>query len=381
MWYNRLRDNYFATSNDGINWNRPNMGQLGENNMIRLYDFHSPSFILDEQDPDPGKRYKAIGSTKDGYCVAYSADGMHWNLYPKNPVLSSADTITLSQDPENGEYLAFHKRSRDTRVKGRQVFLSVSKDMQNWSDPEPVMVTDEIDHQEARLLEGGTHSEFYNMSAFPYESQWLGLVTHFRRTGEPKVLKYGGHAQSSADGLIDVQLVHSRDGRKWERCSDRSSVISLGPYNYDAGSILGLCNSPVIAGDEMWMYYTAMTTSHGGYLPDKELSIARACWRIDGMVSLQAGKTGGLIETVPLLTEGNNLFVNADVTEGKLIAEVCDLNGNVIKGYEKRKCEILKINSVRHQIKWQRFDKLPAQKPIRLRFYLENGDLYSYLIE
>ncbi len=49
----------------------------------------------------------------------------------------------------------------------------------------------------------------------------------------------------------------------------------------------------------MWMYYTAMTTSHAGTLPKKELSIARAAWRIDGMVSLQAKESPGVIETVP----------------------------------------------------------------------------------
>ena len=160
--------------------------------------------------------------------------------------------------------------------------------MQNWSEPELVMIPDEIDHQQARLLQGGTHSEFYNMSAFPYANQWLGMVTHFRRTGAPKVIKYSGHAQSSHDGPIDVQLVSSRDGRIWQRCSDRSPVIPLGPHFYDSGSILGLCNSPVIVGDEMWMYYTAMTTTHGGYLPDKVMSIARASWRIDGMASFHA---------------------------------------------------------------------------------------------
>lgn len=282
MWYNRLNDNYYATSNDGLQWMRPNLGQLGENNRYELFHFHSPSFILDQWDPDPDKRYKSVGSTAQGYFVAFSPDGLNWKLYPGNPILKSGDTITLAQDPANGEYLAFHKVNNDPRTKDRQVFLSVSKDMQEWSSPEPVMVTDEMDHREARLLDGGTHAEFYNMSAFPYANQWLGMVTLFQRTGEPKVIKYGGNAQSHADGRIDIRLVHSRDGRNWRRCSDRSPVIPLGPYHYDSGSILGLCNSPVISGDEMWMYYTAMTTTHGGYVPDKVMSIARASWRLDG---------------------------------------------------------------------------------------------------
>ncbi len=381
MWYNRLRNNYYATSDDGINWQRPNLNLLGKNNMINLFDFHSPSFIFDEKESNPAKRYKAIGSTREGYKAAYSADGLNWTLYPKNPILKSSDTITFIQDPENGEYLAFHKINNDPRVKGRQVFLSVSKDMQNWTAPVPVMVTDEIDHMEAQKLEGGTHSEFYNMSAFPYSNQWLGFVTHFRRTGEPKMKIFdGGHRQSFAEGPIDIQLVHSRDGRKWNRCSDRSPVIPLGPSHYDSGSILGLCNSPIIVDDEIWVYYTAMTTSHGGALPEKEMSIARATWRLDGLVSMRAHDDMGTIETVSFIPDGKRLYVNANVKQGQLMVEVLDSNKNVIPGYDKNTNLIEYVDSIKLPIKWNNSDMLPRQKPISLKFYLKKGDLFSYSI-
>src|SRR5690606_2722557 len=156
-------------------------------------------------------------------------------------------------------------RQGDPRAKGlRQVFLSVSKDMEKWTEPQPVMLTDEMDHREARVLKRGLHSEFYNMSAFPYGGQWLGFVTHFRRTATPA--QGGREVKSPAeggrrghDGIFDVQRVHSRDGRHWNRSSDRRPVSPLGPHSYDAGSILGLCNAPVVVGDEMWMYCAAMT--------------------------------------------------------------------------------------------------------------------------
>jgi len=377
MWYNRYKVNYYAISNDGIDWQRPNLGLIGNNNMIDLFDFHSPSIIRDEWETDPSKRYKAIGSKK-GCCAAYSADGLNWKSYPRNPVFESDDTMTLAQDTKTGEFLAFHK-SRSKEAMGRQVALAVSKDMQNWSKSELVMITDEIDHQEARLLEGGTHSEFYNMSAFPYGNQWLGLVTLFRRTGEPKI--YKGSGQSKAEGPIDVRLVHSRDGRNWERCSDRSPVIPLGPEPYDSGSILGLCNFPVITKDEMWMYYTAMTTTHGGYLPNKKMSIARASWRLDGMVSMQAGNEMGIIETVSFQPEGESLFVNAGVKKGELKVEVLDINREEIPGYNKDECIPFTQDSVKKRISWNKQESLPRNMPFRLRFYLSKGDLYSFTIE
>jgi hypothetical protein len=382
MWYNRKNNNYYATSIDGFRWDRPILNQLGDNNMIDLFGFHSPSIIEDIWDSDPLKRYKAVGSTSKGYCAAYSADGIIWILYPLNPILSSSDTITLAQDTKTGEYFAFHKRNQDNRVKGRQVFLSISKDMQLWSYPEPVMVTDDLDHVEAQKLEGGTHSEFYNMSAFPYGNIWIGFVTHFRRTGEPKIKKYeGGFNQSYADGPIDVQLVYSRDGRKWERCSDRSPVIPLGPYKYDSGSILGLCNSPLFIDNEMWLYYTAITTTHGGYIPDKSMSIARTSWPVDRFVSFKASDGLGVIETKPFISEGKNLFINADCKNGSLSIEVLDLNNEIIDGYSADDCLNKTFDEVKQSILWKNKRFLPINIPIYLRFILKNGDLFSYEIK
>ena len=260
----------------------------------------------------------------------------------------------------------------------RQVYLSISKDMQNWSEPELVMNPDDTDHAKARELNGGTHAEFYNMSAFPYAGQWLGMVTLFRRTGPPAVK---GPGQSGDDGPIDVQLVHSRDGRKWHRCSDRSPVITLGPHRYDAGSSLGICNSPVIVGDEMWMYYTAMTTTHGGALPDKQMAIARAAWRLDGMVSLHAADSEGVIETVPIQPAGDSLFVNADVRTGRLLVEVLDAEGSTVPGFEESACLPLTGGAVRQAVRWRTESPLPQGKPLRLRFHLTKGDLYSYSFE
>ncbi len=401
MWYNRLKSNFFATSPDGINWARPNLGQLGETNEIDLFHFHSPSIIKDNFEKDPEKRYKALGSVKSSipeeeisylksrfkeyawykrssaYSAAYSADGLNWKLYP-HPIILGGDTITLSQDPVSGEYLAFHKNKSTPDDKRRKVFLSTSKNMQDWTSPVLVMEADDADHKRAQLLEDGTHSEIYNMSAFPYGGQWLGLITVFRRAGAPKVK---GPGQSGNEGPIDVLLVHSRNGRDWSHCSDHAPVIGLGPYDYDSGSILGLCNAPVVVGNEMWMYYTAMTTTHGGYLPDKQMSIARAAWRLDGMVSFSAGKDGGVFETCLLKPEGTSLCVNYNAAKGSLLVEVCDPKGKTLQGFSKDECIMLKGDSTKQKVKWEKYNEIPTGVPVRLRFYLKEGDLFSYLFE
>ncbi len=409
MWYSDAGYVLYATSKDGVQWERPILNIAGENNQTNL-TLHSSSIICDRFEPDPRKKYKAVGCDSRGvddarlqrlkdkfelvdwyrdkdhrlYYAAYSADGLRWTVNPE-PILLGCDTITLSQDPVTGEYLAFHKRQGDPRVVGiRQVFLSVSKDLEHWSEPEPVMVADEMDHRAARKLKGGIYSEFYNMSAFPYGGQWLGFVTHFRRVDPPSAL-FGNDevngVKRSNTGIIDVQLVHSRDGRHWHRCSDRNPVIALGPHPYDAGSIFGLCNNPVIVGDEMWMYYTAVATPHGGVPPDRVQTVARASWRIDGLASLQAGEKPGTIETHEFIPEGKKLVVNADVGKGWLMVEVLNAAGKAIEGYEKESCVIQNQDSVKLAIQWKNAATLPAGVPIRLGFHLENGDLFSYRID
>jgi hypothetical protein len=409
MWYADPGSVLYATSQDGIHWERTNLKIRGETNVTNLH-LHSPSIIEDKFETDPAKRYKAVGNTSMGvddaklqrlkdkfelvdwyrdkthrlYYAAYSADGWHWKIQPE-PILLGCDTVTLAQDPVTGEYLVFHKRQGDPRVVGiRQVFLSVSKDMEHWSEPQPAVVADEMDNKATRKLKGGTYSEFYNLSAFPYAGQWLGFATHFRRVEPPSAL-FGNDEvngqKRSATGIIDVQLVHSRDGRHWQRCSDRSPVIPLGPHAYDAGSIFGLCNAPVIVGDEMWMYYTAATTPHGGLAPDKKQSIALAAWRLDGLASLQAKESPGVIETHEFIPEGAHLSVNADLGKGRLMVEVLDATGKTIEGYEKEASAIENKDATKVPIRWKNLEALPKGIPIRLKFHLQNGDLFSYRVD
>lgn len=384
LWYNRGSQTLLATSQNGVKWDRPRLGVCESSgskaNNIVFTLLHSPSIVYREDAAEPEDRYQMLGfGTKlgRGYYVAHSPDGIHWTLYPKNPVLPNSDTCTLAFDAKTGEYLAFHKRHAKHRGTDRRlVYLATSRDMQNWSEPELVMAPDEIDDVQARE-EGGRNTQFYNMSVFPYGGQFLGLVTHFRYSGPPE---RKGPLQSGDDGPIDVQLVHSRDGRQWERCEDRSPVIPLGPHDYDAGCILGVSNGVVTVGDEMWAYYTAITTTHGGFVPEKEITIARAGWRVDGFVSLDADGEDGIVETVALKPSGSRLTVNVDAAEGECRVAVLDTQGQTLPGYTREDCVPIMGDSVRHTARWRGGNTLPFGEPIRFRFHMKRAKLYSYRV-
>ncbi|MCH5372584.1 MAG: hypothetical protein JJ992_01305 [Planctomycetes bacterium] len=384
MWYNRNNLVMIATSRDGIDWQRPELGLVDfagskQNNIVFPY-FHSPSVVVNLGVADLQYRYAMLGYSRErsaGYYAAHSSDGLHWTLYPKNPVLPGGDTCTLAFDAASGAYLAFHKRTREYRGHRRRlVYLATSPDMQQWSEPQLTLAPDEIDDRQVER-EGGLFSQFYNMSAFPYGDQFLGLVTHFRYAGQPP---QKGPLQSGDDGSIDVQLVHSRDGRSWSRCEDRSPVIPTGPHEFDAGCILGVTNLPVVMGDQMWMYYTAITTTHGGYVPRKKITIGLAKWRLDGFVSLSASSDGGFVETVPLRYSGEHLEVNANADGGKLTVELLDEAGHTLPEYSSEECIPLRCDSVRAAILWNKHNRLPNATPVRLRFRLQDTQLFGFRI-
>ena len=173
------------------------------------------------------------------------------------------------------------------------------------------------------------------MSGFVYGRQFLGFLSVFNVVLDMRGQEVDAE-QSPWDGPIEAQLTHSRDGRTWERFVDRSPIIPRGaPGSYDAGCILCSADRPVIHGDEVWHYYTAINTLHGGPLPPKTATIARAAWRLDGFVSLDAGHFDGIVETVPLNLPAGRLEVNADASGGSLSVELLAADGERLAGLFK----------------------------------------------
>ena len=113
------------------------------------------------------------------------------------------------------------------------------------------------------------------MSVYPHAAGFIGLPTMFRLIKRiPKSEVTPG--QSPDDGPIDVQLATSTDGRTWQRTVPRVAIIPRGaPGTFDGGAILGVSSTCVHVGDKTWVYYTGLTTTHGGPMPPKRLSIGR----------------------------------------------------------------------------------------------------------
>ena len=373
-----------ATSEDGIHWVKPELGFYryeGSTANNILYNFHTPSVIVDSRETDPARRYKMAGyqggDPKGGYRAAYSADGLRWYPYEKEIILPGGDTLTLTQHPETGEFLAYHKQHTEIRgFRRRLIYLSRSSDFQDWTEPELVLAPDEID--DLWTIGPDQRTEFYIMSVFPWGGIFVGLVAVLQVTrihaGPRRDLQ-----QSPVDGPCATELVYSHDGVGWHRLKERARVIPTGaPGRFDEGMILAVANAPVEVGNEMWIYYAAFNTGHGATMPPKRATIGLATWRRDGFVSLDGGASGGEVETVPLETEAGALYVNANASRGSLRVEVLDESGVVVPGYSREECSPVEGDGIRLRVRWRERSLLPAGSSIRLRFLPVNAQLFSF---
>ena len=386
----------YATSTDGILWEKPSLGLHEfdgsmENNILVL-NKHSPTVIIDEEAAEPENRYRMAAwdwtEGKQGFWVAHSCDGLNWKEDPDNPIMVTADevleTITVARQPSTGEYFGFHRRWGEgdhILNKKRLVAVATSKDFRDWSDPQLIFVPDAQD--DAWTQDPEQRTEFYGMAGFSYGDQFLGFLPVFRVIRVVGYDAIGGPTevatQAPWDGPIEAQLVHSRDGRDWHRFEDRSPIIPRGKKgSFDAGCILCSADRPVITNDEVWHYYTGVNTTHGGSMPPKRLGIGRAAWRLDGFVSLDAGTFGGVVETVPFENSGDRLEINVNAERGRGAVEVLSAAGDPLPGYGRGDCLALQADEVRHVVCWEGTDRLPANQLIRLRFYLNEAELYSF---
>ena len=369
----------FAMSKDGLTWERPALGLhefLGTKTNNIIYDFHSPSVLVDVRDPDPARRYKMVGSLTGAYYSAVSADGLDWSG-PAKPFYNSQDNITLTQDPTTGEYLAY-LRKWPTIVRGlprRTIWLSRSRDFTIWTKPELAFAPDEQD--DAWASPPGQRTEVNNMSVFPHAAGFLGFPTMFRVTVTDRPPSELGPGQSGTDGTLDVQLITSSDGRNWQRTEKREPIISRGaPGTFDAGSIFGVSSTVVHVGDETWVYYSGMSTSHGAPMPPKRIAIGRAEWRLHGFVSLDAGENGR-VETRPLRLGTPRLVLNADARGGELRVGLLEANGLPIAGFALEDCEPLKSDAIRWAPRWRGQGAAPADRPIRVVVKMKTARLFS----
>lgn len=384
----------FAVSKDGIHWTKPVLRQVEingslENNLVSVEpNLKWPAnaienVIYDPDDPDHSRRFKGLGHCY-GREPIVSADGIQW-FRLKVPALASQDESNLSYDRETHTFIATVKH---TGPHGRSVFLSTSRDFENWTKPELIFSTDDLDlvlarkNIEERLANPALNqpmynnpadynADVYNMGVFRYEGLYIGLPAIYHSTGK---------ADNNTDGFHLVQLVCSRDLKIWKRLGDRRPFIGPSPVDsgaYDLTQILPP-SFPIMRGNELWFYYTGIKYRYPPQDADlKTGAICLAVLRRDGFISLDAGTEEGTLVTKPFVLSGEKLYVNTAASQGWLQVEVVGADGNTRAASEHITCD-----QTREEVKWRNGTLKDLKgKTITLKFTLKNASFYSYWFE
>jgi hypothetical protein len=321
-------------------------------------------------------------------CVAYSADGVHWNPEPKNPLIPYSDTqIAPYWDARLNRFVAY-LRFGPPNV--RIISRIESEDFLHWSPKVTVVKKSSLDAPFA--------TELYTMGSMPYEGVYVGVLnTYHGETIKP--------IPDDAPWMdrVDNQLVFSRNGvtwqrvlkdgaisaadlrgqRDWKQAAEQATFLPYGEFrkDWDWGQIYPH-HPPLVVGDEIRFYYTGITGRHWHtYHKDaRDSGIGLATLRLDGFVSVNAGEEEGTLTTRPLVFIGDTLVVNANAAGGSLTVEALDPTGKVIEGFGAADCAPVTTDSVRHVVSWKGDPDchLLQARPLKLRFRLKNAKLYAF---
>ena len=388
-WMHRLS---YAESEDGVRWTRPDCGVVpGTNALLPDLDLDSWSVVPDYAADDPYSNWRMMvslaGGTTDNRLFA-SSDGWSWTHVGDGG--KSGDRSTLYYDPFRGEWV-FSLRAYDG---GRSRRRFASKEFGGptcrWNWPDGAEKWMAADARDIALSDGGRPS-LYNFDAVAYESVMLGMAEIL----QPIKGDNGACVKAGLPKITDLHFAYSRDGRNFIR-PDRTAAIPAsrwGSGKWDTGYLSPMGGLCVIRDERLWFYYSGMRgdatetklAKHGvdwrGNGMHFNGSIGVATLRRDGFAGLVADGRGEVV-TKPLAFSGGHLFVNAECRFGALSAEVLEADGAVVPGFSAADCRTFaRKDAVKAELRWKNADlSALAGRPVRLRFKLHCGTLYSFWV-
>ncbi len=381
LWYmgGYSQNTCIALSPDGVDWHRPSLDVVPGTNITMALHRDSCTVWLDLEERDPSRRYK-MASWYDKYLLLYeSGDGIHWREIGRSG--PAGDRTTFFYNPFRKVWVF---SIRDAVPAGRIRRYVESADFVRgaaWPNDGPVdWVAADID--DPRRPEYDVPVELYNLDCVAYESVLLGLFTIFR--GE----------RTEREKPNDICVGFSRDGFHWDR-SDRRAFLpvseQVGDWNWaNVQSAGGGC---LVVGDRLYFYVSGRRGVPGSNDPGV-CSTGLATLRRDGFVSMDSPASASGVKrlepspapdtlmTRPVTFSGKYLFVNLDAPDGSLRVEVLDRSGRVIPAYAAAQAIPVHGDSTRARVTWTTTPDLAAVagQPVRFRFTLTRGRLYSFWV-
>jgi hypothetical protein len=407
VYWERGRKTAYATSTDGIHWEKPMMNMVEingskENNYI-IGEMASLTYtIIDDPSDIPQRRYKMIFQVDSEEArwakfhvplnLAYSADGIHWDRPTHvNPILRGLSDAGWGfiYDRDRRKYQLYTRRVPNIP---RDISLYESYDLVNWEDKGRILIPGD-EHDPPEMF------NFQGMTPFFYEDFCLAaLNTQYSLPGAESYEIFNeppANWPSKALGHVDLQLAYSRDGVNWSRPTDRSPIVSNGePGSPDEGVIFVGSANPFVVDGDTYLYYTAVRYQHNdrtqiAYMKahDFDMRDAVSCMLAimpeDHWVSLDADNKEGSFVCKPW-GPPHEIFVNTDAEGGSVEAELVTPYGKVVPEYSRGDCVAITANGKNQPLRWKH-GKSPWETIAKdhlggllVKFYLKNAKLYSY---
>jgi hypothetical protein len=383
MWYmgGYEENTCYATSTDGIHWDKPALDVIKGTNIVVNGHRDSSTVWIDQHEPDRARRYK-MTAWHDNYLEQFiSADGIHW-MKTGNSGLTG-DRTTFFYNPFRGVWV-FSLRSAQSDGPRHRLYWETRDFVggTKWMNNEPVLWVG-ADTADPKRRDYNIPTELYNLDCVAYESIMLGLFTIFR--GE----------RPEREKPNDVCVGYSRDGFHWAR-PDRDVFLGVsetqGDWNWaNVQSAGGCC---LVVGDKLHFYVSGRHGLPGTSMPDV-CSTGLATLRRDGFVSMDhpgsarieripvaGGLAPGTLITRPVRFSGKYLFVNLNAPAGELRVEMLDEGGRTIAPFTSASCTPVRGDSTRARVTWAAAQDLAvlANRPVRFKFHVTNGALYAFWV-
>ncbi len=392
MWYEAgwLHKNAYATSKDGIRWERPNLhivegtneilperGEMtDENGIPHNFRPDSTTVIKDYDTDDARARYKLFMRNSGGYIsgiVATSPDGIHFDR---------ADSTSKQGDRSTIFYNPFRKKWVYS-IRG-----GWGERLREYYECDDLMAGAKWFGKEVRWLAAdsslkpdpyiGLPPQLYNVQCAGYESIMLGLYEVWYgpennvgfKTGVPK--------------KTELIAMYSRDGFHFTRPTNRALIqASMVEGSWDRGYVQSVGGVCVVLKDELRFYYSGVAgdESRGGTGDPNNCQFDTmyangacgfATLRRDGFVSREGS---GSLLTRRVKFDGNKkyFFINAEVS-GSLTVKLCDESGGILA-----ESAPFSGDSTAAMLDFGGFDISRLEgRPHLIKFELSCGKLYSF---
>jgi hypothetical protein len=409
-WYDGVA---YAISEDGLHWKRPTLDVEPGTNLVlprrRNYDRDGRIVWLDHAAGSPLQRYKMFIYYRHRPGDGIPAPERHWVTskqwdWEASEVRTSPDGMHWSEPGHTGAcgdnsgifYNPFRKTwvytIRARRPRGRSRAWREHPDLlagvgwkNDWQAKGPEvnfwLHADDLDLPDPEL---NLRSELYDVDATPHESVMAGVLA-----------LYKGPTGKNAPKMNDLTVAFIRDGFEWIR-PDRTPFLACSrqPGTWNRGYLHAAGGICLVVGEKLYFYFAAWS----GISPKKGIDIyagastGLAMLRRDGFASMDGPPTAipaaepskelGLLTTRPVTFQGRYLFVNANAGYGEIRVEILDADNRPIEPFSLANCVPIKTDSTKIAVSWQHEKDLGALagKPVRFRFQLNGGQLYSFWV-